>query len=86
MKEQTSQPLLIVLSLVIMMFLFIVNKENNRLNESNKKYVHQLDSLTERIHKQSEELYIYETAGAMFFEKYRDCGVKYNKMLSNVKH
>jgi preprotein translocase subunit YajC len=85
MKDQTAHPLLIILSLVIMIFLFIVNKENNKLNDSNKKYIHKIDSLTEIIHKQGEEIYIYETANAMFYEKHRDCGVKLNKMLLNVK-
>lgn len=70
---------------MFMGFTYYLNKEVKTLRKQNMKYVVLVDSL--RIEQLSCNINLgrYEVAQNLFFEEYRECGEKYDSIVSKLE-
>jgi hypothetical protein len=76
---------LIITIIISSILLYFSDREKRQLKEQNLKYINKITLLENEKSSCNVALYKYEMANALFFERYRNCGVKLNHILEQVK-
>lgn len=79
---KTALTIIIVVSTLLLYFL---NRENKQLRKQNLEYVNKIALLENEKKVCNGALYKYERSNALFFEKYRDCGVKLERIFKQIE-
>jgi len=76
---------LIITSIIFVSLAYLLNRDLVNANRDKVILQHQVDSLRSELSVSKIDLGRYETAYDMFMEEYKECGKKYDKIISRLE-